>query len=63
VIAAITGMAQNYGIYTELFGFKPVRADDGEVIEVFTNIMLRGVLGKAARKATTKPTTKRRNRK
>jgi TetR/AcrR family transcriptional regulator len=43
VIAAIAGMAQNYGIYTELFGFKQLRMDETEVVETFTNIMMRGI--------------------
>jgi len=43
VIAAIAGMAQNYAIYTELFGFQPLRVDDPEAIEIFTNIMMRGI--------------------
>jgi TetR/AcrR family transcriptional regulator len=52
VIAAIAGMAQNYAIYTELFGFKMVRASDSEVIESFTDIMMRGIRqGKAVKKA------------
>lgn len=51
VISAIAGMAQNYAIYTELFGFKSIRADDSEVIEIFTNIMLRGIRqGKTSQK-------------
>jgi TetR/AcrR family transcriptional regulator len=56
VISAIAGMAQTYGIYTELFGFKVLQADDVEVIDIFTNIMLRGIrqntpLNKRPRKA------------
>src|SRR5580704_5718017 len=43
VIAAVAGMAQNYAIYTELFGFKPVRLNDEQVIEIFTNILMRGI--------------------
>jgi TetR/AcrR family transcriptional regulator len=43
VIAAMAGMAQNYAIYTELFGFKFLRMDDAEVIDIFTNIMMRGI--------------------
>ena len=55
VIAAIAGMAQNYGIYTELFGFKQLRMDESEVVETFTNIMMRGIRqNKAAGKARTK---------
>jgi TetR/AcrR family transcriptional regulator len=64
VIAAIAGMAQNYAIYTEFFGFKPLRADDSEVIEIFTNIMMRGIRqSKAGNKAANKAPVKTRNRK
>ena len=48
VIAAIAGMAQNYAIYTELFGFKPLRLGDSKVIEIFTDIMMRGIRQKKA---------------
>ena len=54
VIAAIAGMAQNYGIYTELFGFKPLKAEDTEVIEIFTNIMMRGIRQPKASKTPAK---------
>jgi TetR/AcrR family transcriptional regulator len=55
VIAAIAGMAQNYAIYTELFGFKQLRMDETEVVETFTNIVMRGIRqNKAAAKAPTK---------
>jgi len=55
VIAAIAGMAQNYAIYTELFGFKQLRMDETEVVETFTNIMMRGIRqNKAAVKAPAK---------
>ena len=68
VIAAIAGMAQNYAIYTELFGFQSMRADDAEVIEIFTNIMMRGIRQnkttiKVPIKAPTKAPSKARNRK
>jgi TetR/AcrR family transcriptional regulator len=43
VVAAVAGMAQNYAIYTELFGFDPLRLDDTQVIEIFTNIMMNGI--------------------
>jgi TetR/AcrR family transcriptional regulator len=43
VIAAIAGMAETYAIYTEFFGFTTIRADDAEVIDTFTSIMLRGI--------------------
>ena len=43
VIAAMAGMAQNFAIYTELFGFKFLRMDDAEAIDIFTNIMMRGI--------------------
>jgi len=56
VIAAIAGMAQTYGIYTEFFGFKTLQVDDAEVTDTFTNIMLRGI---RQNKASSKP----RNRK
>ena len=49
VIAAIAGMAQNYAIYTELFGFKPLRLSDAQVIEIFTDIMMNGIRKKKAR--------------
>ena len=52
VIVAIAGMAQTYGIYTELFGYKTIQANDDEVIDSFTNIMMRGIRqNKAASKA------------
>jgi TetR/AcrR family transcriptional regulator len=52
VIAAIAGMAQTYGIYTQFFGYKTIQADDDEVIDSFTNIMMRGIRqNKAPRKA------------
>ena len=55
VIAAISGMAQNYAIYTELFGFKAMRLDDTEVIAAFTEIMLHGIRrGRPARKIPNK---------
>jgi len=60
VIAAIAGMAQTYGIYTELFGYKVLPADDAEVIEIFTNIMLRGI---RQNKPVNKVPRKARNRK
>jgi TetR/AcrR family transcriptional regulator len=50
VIAAIAGMAQNYAIYTELFGFKPLRLPDAEVIEIFTDIMMSGIRQKKTQK-------------
>jgi TetR/AcrR family transcriptional regulator len=43
VIAAIGGMAQNYAVYTELFGFKPLELTDAQVIEIFTDIMMSGI--------------------
>jgi TetR/AcrR family transcriptional regulator len=58
VIAAIAGMAQNYAIYTELFGFQQLRMDDAEVIEIFTNIMMRGIRQGKGAKASTKVSTK-----
>lgn len=54
VIAAVAGMAQNYAIYTELFGFKQLRLDDSEVIEIFTNIMMRGIRQSKAPKSARK---------
>jgi TetR/AcrR family transcriptional regulator len=48
VIAAIAGMAQNYAIYTEFFGFKLLRLDDAAVVEIFTDIMMRGIRQKKA---------------
>jgi TetR/AcrR family transcriptional regulator len=68
VIAAIAGMAQNYAISTELFGFKVLSIGDTEVIEIFTNIMMRGIrqnktANKAANKAPRKASNKVRNRK
>src|SRR5580700_226921 len=54
VIAAVVGMAQNYAIYTELFGFKQLRLDDSEVIEIFTNIMMRGIRQSKAPKSARK---------
>jgi hypothetical protein len=50
VIAAVSGMAQNYAIYTELFGFKPLRLSDDQVIEIFTDIMMSGIHRKKTRK-------------
>jgi TetR/AcrR family transcriptional regulator len=43
VIAAMAGMAQNYAIYTELFGFNPLQLDDVQVVEIFTGIMMNGI--------------------
>jgi len=43
VIAAIAGMAQNYAVYTELFGYNPLRLDDTQIVETFTDIMMRGI--------------------
>ncbi len=50
VIAAAAGMAQNYAIYTELFGFKTLRLPDDQVIEIFTEIMMSGIRQKKTRK-------------
>ena len=54
VIVAISGMAQTYAVYTELFGFEPPPVGDDEVIDAFTNILMRGIRqsqpGKKARK-------------
>jgi len=64
VIAAIAGMAQNYAIWTELFGFKQLRMTETEVVDTFTNIMMRGIRqNKAPRKALVKAPVKARNRK
>jgi TetR/AcrR family transcriptional regulator len=60
VIAAIAGMAQTYGIYTEFFGFKTLQADDVELTDTFTNIMLRGI---RQNKAPKKAPNQARNRK
>jgi TetR/AcrR family transcriptional regulator len=60
VLAAISGMAQTYAIYTELFGFKPLRADDSEMIDGFTDIMMRGI---RQSKSSKKAPHKTRNRK
>lgn len=49
VIAAIAGMAQNYAIYTELFGFQAARIGDAQVVEIFTDIMMRGIRQKKTR--------------
>jgi len=49
VVAAIAGMAQNYAIYTELFGFKPMQLDDSQVIEIFTDLMMNGIRLKQTR--------------
>jgi TetR/AcrR family transcriptional regulator len=49
VIAAAAGMAQNYAIYTELFGFRPVSIDDAEVVGIFTEIMMSGIRQKKTR--------------
>jgi TetR/AcrR family transcriptional regulator len=48
VIAAVAGMAQYYAIATELFGFKLLRLDDSEVIEIFTSIVMSGIRQKKA---------------
>jgi hypothetical protein len=53
-------MAQTYGIYTEFFGFKTLQADDVEVTDTFTNIMLRGI---RQNKAPKKAPNQARNRK
>lgn len=52
VIAAVAGMAQNYAIYTEFFGFKPLRLPDSKVIEIFTAIMMSGIRRKKTQKKT-----------
>jgi TetR/AcrR family transcriptional regulator len=49
IIAAMAGMAQNYAIYTELFGFKPLRLNDAQVVEIFTDIMMKGIRLKKTR--------------
>jgi len=49
VIAAVAGMAQNYAMYTELFGFKPLRLSDARVIDTFTDIMMSGIRLRKAR--------------
>jgi TetR/AcrR family transcriptional regulator len=49
VIAAIAGMAQNYAIYTELFGFQPLHLDDLQIIESFADIMMNGIRRKKTR--------------
>ena len=54
VIAAVAGMAETYAIYTELFGFESLRVDDAEVIETFTNIMIRGIRQNKARNKSRK---------
>jgi len=59
VIAAIVGMAQNYAIATELFGFKPLQLDDDQVIDTFTNIMMRGIRRNKAPHKAPKNTRKR----
>jgi hypothetical protein len=49
VVAAIAGMAQNYAVYTELFGFNPVRLADAQVVEIFTQLMMNGIRRKRTR--------------
>ncbi len=49
VIAAMAGMAQNYAIFTEFFGFKPLQLGDQEIIDTFTEIMMSGIRLKKAR--------------
>jgi hypothetical protein len=61
VIVAMAGMAQNYAIYTEFFGFKPLQLGDEEIIGIFTDIMMSGIQlkAKAAQKASSKKRTKK----
>lgn len=48
VIAAMGGMAQNYAVYTELFGYHPLQLNDTQVVEIFTDIMMHGIGKKKA---------------
>ena len=51
VIAAIGGMAKNYGMMTQMFGFHIESATDDEVVEGFIHIMMHGIRpGKAGEK-------------
>uniref|UniRef100_Q025G7 Transcriptional regulator, TetR family n=1 Tax=Solibacter usitatus (strain Ellin6076) TaxID=234267 RepID=Q025G7_SOLUE len=42
IVAAAAGMADHFGMMTELFGFKP-NADDQQVARDFTTIMMHGI--------------------
>jgi hypothetical protein len=42
IVAAAAGMADHYGMMTELFGFNP-KADDHQVVKDFTTIMMNGI--------------------
>lgn len=58
VIAAVAGMAQTYGIYTELFGFEATHLEDSHVVDVFTDIAMRGIRLSQAAKPTVKTSKK-----
>ncbi len=49
VIAAIAGIAQNYAIQTEFFGFRPFDIEDSEAVDIFTNILMTGLVQKKRR--------------
>jgi TetR/AcrR family transcriptional regulator len=43
VMAAVSGMAQNYAVLTSMFGFSSPDLTDEQVIEIFTAIIMNGI--------------------
>jgi TetR/AcrR family transcriptional regulator len=43
VMAAVSGMAQNYAVLTSMFGFNSPDLTDEQVIEIFTAIIMNGI--------------------
>ncbi len=46
ILAAISGMAQRYAVFTRLFGF-PSELSDDEAVETFTRILMDGIKPRA----------------
>jgi hypothetical protein len=43
ILAAIAGMAQNYAVLTQMFGFSCADLTDDQVIDSFTAILMNGI--------------------
>jgi TetR/AcrR family transcriptional regulator len=43
IMAAVSGMAQNYAVLTSMFGFGSPDLTDEQVIEIFTAIVMNGI--------------------
>jgi hypothetical protein len=43
VMAAVSGMAQNYAVLTSMFGFSSPDLTDEQVIDIFTEIIMNGI--------------------